>query len=539
MSETSKTETLKVNLKVNLNQAASFKANLDGNIRSEIYNNKAHTVVPVIALVEGVHNGILYTQEELNKHPAAWSGVPITLDHPVGNDGMPISANSPPVLDTLCVGRFFNTAIKDNTKLYGEIWLENARINALRPEIIPALNAKEPLEVSTGLFMDAIPQSGTWNEEPYNEVATNFRPDHLAILPDAKGACSWEDGCGAPRNNKTKPPNNKGGEETNMDENLKTANNTTTETETNSEDNDKKSFLTRMKEFFKGNETNTELKDNELSYGTKRQVIIERLREEQSNNPNYSYIWLSSNYMFSDHFVYELEDSTGKTKLYKRGYNVDANDNITLHDNIEEVRAVVSFEPVKPAINKENTDSDDGIKTNTKTETPNTNTEENMNTDEMVNAIIANEQIECFTEDDRDALTAMKECQLNLILNQVKGKEDNKQDTEAPKPAANVENNADNKQDISEERIAALVAAELQKEKVSEAVNRILANKFNKFGKETLSKMTLNELQEVESNLIPVGQFDTRGAFIPLSSDGENAVPDMPSVLAAKVEGNA
>jgi len=37
---------------------------------------------------------------------------------------------------------------------------------------------------------------GVWNEEEYHSIVRNYRPDHLALLPGAIGACSWEDGCG-------------------------------------------------------------------------------------------------------------------------------------------------------------------------------------------------------------------------------------------------------------------------------------------------------------------------------------------------------
>ena len=48
-------------------------------LRTEVYEGKEHLVVPVVMMVEGVHNGshgpILHTIEELGKFPGAWNGI--------------------------------------------------------------------------------------------------------------------------------------------------------------------------------------------------------------------------------------------------------------------------------------------------------------------------------------------------------------------------------------------------------------------------------------------------------------------------------
>jgi hypothetical protein len=59
-----------------------------------------------------------------------------------------------------------------------------------------AIHAGALMEVSTGLFSDCISNSGTWNGEDYVAEVVNIVPDHLAILPDLKGACSIRDGAG-------------------------------------------------------------------------------------------------------------------------------------------------------------------------------------------------------------------------------------------------------------------------------------------------------------------------------------------------------
>ena len=58
------------------------------------------------------------------------------------------------------------------------------------------LETGNPMEVSTGLFSDHQRTPGVWNNEEYSMIATDLQPDHLALLPDKKGACSLADGAG-------------------------------------------------------------------------------------------------------------------------------------------------------------------------------------------------------------------------------------------------------------------------------------------------------------------------------------------------------
>lgn len=64
--------------------------------------------------------------------------------------------------------------------------------------MLDALEAGRPMELSTGLFTqnEPAPAGATFNGRPYDYVARNYRPDHLAVLPDQIGACSLADGCG-------------------------------------------------------------------------------------------------------------------------------------------------------------------------------------------------------------------------------------------------------------------------------------------------------------------------------------------------------
>lgn len=181
--------------------ASTHTAMLDG---------RKHLVVPVVALVAGVVNGLLIEPEELRKFADAWNGRPIPLRHPK-QDGDYVSANSPDIIERQVIGQFFNAHITDGHKLVGELWLDIGKCEQLGGDALATLRRLEdgqPVEVSTAYFCDVAPFIGNHNGDPYTGIQRNLRPDHLALLPDEVGACSWQDGCGAPRVNSEQPATN-------------------------------------------------------------------------------------------------------------------------------------------------------------------------------------------------------------------------------------------------------------------------------------------------------------------------------------------
>ena len=117
------------------------------------------------------------------------------VGHPYDN-GQPISARDPAVLNKSGIGFVFRS--QANGKLTAEGWFDVEATQRVNNQIFTALEAGQPIELSTGLYTDNEPagQGATFNGIPYTYIARNYRPDHLAILPDQKGACSIADGCG-------------------------------------------------------------------------------------------------------------------------------------------------------------------------------------------------------------------------------------------------------------------------------------------------------------------------------------------------------
>ena len=174
--------------------------------RNETLDGTDYLVVPCVMIVEGVHNGsqgaLFYSKEELAKFTCCWNMKPALLRHPDIED----SGTNVDVLKNQGVGILMNTEFTDG-KLKTEIWLNVEKANKLDSRIVERIENNEMIEVSTGLFTELDKTPGVWNEEDYTSNTLNYRPDHLAILLDATGACSVKDGAGLLRNKEKKVDN--------------------------------------------------------------------------------------------------------------------------------------------------------------------------------------------------------------------------------------------------------------------------------------------------------------------------------------------
>lgn len=177
-------------------------ANLTGKTRRVTRNGREYIVAPVSMIVPGVLNGsqgpILYTAEENVRSVDAWNGMPLVVYHPRGPDEKPVSARSPEIIDEYGVGEVFNSRAGDKGELLAEAWFEVSSVRRVDTRVMSLLEKSNPFELSTGLDFDKVPvaNGSEYEGTSYDLIARNYRPDHLAILPDQKGACSVEDGCG-------------------------------------------------------------------------------------------------------------------------------------------------------------------------------------------------------------------------------------------------------------------------------------------------------------------------------------------------------
>lgn len=198
----------------------TFTANISDIIQRKTHDGREYLVVPVVLICEGVHNAVYYSPEELGMLTEQWNGRPVVVYHPTKRvtleDGeeetIPISANEPSVDENQTIGKMFNVHFA-HPKLKGEAWIDIEKANKVDTEVMRIFDNEERMEVSTGMFQFEDNVAGEWKDKEYSATAHDIRPDHLAFLPNQKGACSWEDGGGAPRINQASGDNDMKDEE--------------------------------------------------------------------------------------------------------------------------------------------------------------------------------------------------------------------------------------------------------------------------------------------------------------------------------------
>lgn len=340
-------------------------------VRHDTMEGKEYTVVPMVILTEGVHAGsegaMYYPPDELSKTPAVWNHKPVVVYHPEIN-GQGVSACDPQILTNRKVGLMMNTVWDPKAKrLKSEAWIEKDRANKVDERIMAAVENNEMMEVSTGVFVDAELAEGEWNGEEYKAVARNYRPDHLALLPDKVGACSIKDGAGFLRNEARKG---------------------------SPVANAFKRLLVQMG-----------ITDNEMSFNNIASTLSGMLRKQLGmDKAGYDgpYCWVCD--VYSDFFVYEVGG-----KLYRLSYSA-SDTGITLGDEKPvEVQRVTEYRTV------------DGGKYVGNKQTKTEDSKPPMNKKQTVDAILlaAAALAGSWTEADRETLMAMNEDQLTLISNKV------------------------------------------------------------------------------------------------------------------------
>lgn len=165
-------------------------------VRKDKIGDTEYLVAPATILLEGVHNGnhgpLYYPYDEVSQTPAAWNHKPVVVHHP--NEGQE-TACTPEFLTSNGVGLLLNTKVSGR-KLRTEAWFEVNALSRVDKRVEAAVLRQHVMEVSTGMYMNVEWTEGDWNGEHYVGIARNYKPDHLAILPDQIGACSIADGAG-------------------------------------------------------------------------------------------------------------------------------------------------------------------------------------------------------------------------------------------------------------------------------------------------------------------------------------------------------
>lgn len=177
--------------------------NSHGAVRREKLFGREHFVVPLTMIVPGVLNGsqgpLLYTAEGNAESVERWNGMPIVSNHPYDDEGNPLSARRPDILNKSGVGIVLGAKTNENGNLGAEGWFDVQLTKSVNPTAYNKLLNNQQFELSTGIFdMDVAeaPDGAVHNGVAYKGIASNYEPDHLAILTEGTGACSINDGCG-------------------------------------------------------------------------------------------------------------------------------------------------------------------------------------------------------------------------------------------------------------------------------------------------------------------------------------------------------
>ena len=379
--------------------------------RTETLDGKECLVVPAIAMQEGVMNNIFYPAEEINAYPETWNGRPVTINHPVDANNNFISAGNAKVIETQAIGIVLNAKTEDS-KLKCDFYLDIEKCNRInRDDIITHFEDGNMMECSTGLFTDDVLKAGVdrtkiknyamkhnkknlnfrtnvFNDKPFSSIAINFRPDHIALLPDEVGACSIEDGCGALRNNQKENCDcgcadcvaklNEGSSNMSKLTNL---------------DYKSKSELTGQLNHIWHHAKKNNLKLNELSHDDIRSQIRGEVYDAMKPSED-EWIWIVE--VYTDTFVFEWQGS-----YYRMSYSVTS-DIVSIGDEMTEVVRTTSYNPVASPVSS-NADSTG------EAEQPsaNSNKENPLNKEDLINSLIANSNNQ-FTEEDREFLSGLE-----------------------------------------------------------------------------------------------------------------------------------
>lgn len=181
-------------------EAIKLVANF-GKLRFVDINGRQFAIAPIKILMPRVLNGskgaLFYPPEEIARNIESWNGKPLVVKHP-NLKGSNVSAHLPEIFATQEIGRIYNATIANDNSLTVDGYFDVDITRKLDNRVWNALIHGQKIEVSTGLFTDNEPAqlNSVYEGTPYTHIARNYRPDHLAILPDEVGACSCEDGCG-------------------------------------------------------------------------------------------------------------------------------------------------------------------------------------------------------------------------------------------------------------------------------------------------------------------------------------------------------
>lgn len=466
----------------------TIKVNNSLNPRQETLDNVTHTVFPVIMINQGVHNRILYTKEELSRNVQNWNNAPVSIGHP-SIEGRPVSCNSPDIHNTQVVGKVFN-AHMDNEDMKGELYLNNDKVARLLPDLYTFLENDGQMDVSTGLFCDDIYQSGDYQGEEYDSIAVNILSDHLAILPNQSGACSWADGCGI-------RANEKGG---------------------SMGVNDDEGFVKKKEEFLLPPDSDS-FKTNEADYEQILGLVYRKLDAMDIRDEKYHYAVK----IYQDRVIYRIRYRDGRTPvLMQRQYSLNEHEDAVewTTDPVE----VVRNETFTPKTNAENPKKKENKMAKVKTM-------KECCPDQVEQFIKDNEQF----SGQEDVISGMTEDQFKILM-KTQDKTENEEESTSSETTVttNSEDGDDKGKQLSFDEIMEMADAETResiemgktmlKQHRAKLIDSIKTNESNAFSDKQLESMSMDTLSNI--------------AKLAVKEDATTPEPDQPFYMRQPVTHN-
>lgn len=185
-----------------INKIVHLKCNYSSDVRREMRDGEERLIIKSYAAVaNSVLNGIFYSEDELNKDYMGLHEVLAPIGHPTVN-GKFVSAFSPEGLS-----RNYAFAWNENPRWEGNRIAIDVVVDPKRSEqspqgkrLIEAINKKEPISTSTGLFCNV--EECADDSLGYKGIARNIVWDHIAILLDEEPAIGTDQGVGIYVNSK-------------------------------------------------------------------------------------------------------------------------------------------------------------------------------------------------------------------------------------------------------------------------------------------------------------------------------------------------
>jgi len=165
---------------------------------------KDYIKLPVVFLKEGILEGsagaLLHKADIFKDYAERFNKIAVTYMHPqLNNEYVSVKVNGTDVL-----GFLDNVSYNEKKRaLEGYVYIDNALLQNKYLHLNELINKKYNIEVSVGIYSEVDKIEGIFNGKKYIGVVQNYEPDHLAILGEFPGACSYNAGCGI-RNNQHK-----------------------------------------------------------------------------------------------------------------------------------------------------------------------------------------------------------------------------------------------------------------------------------------------------------------------------------------------